>query len=107
MDTDCVLLLGIFLVNHPLWILYSSGTTGLPKGVVIPQSQIMGGALLLSLAGSVPVEVSRHDSRYPHSTTVIVVLPTGGVVDISYGYPLGFNRSVECALAIHAPQEWR
>ena len=63
--------------------------------------------LLLSLAGSEPVEVTRHDSNTPHTVTVIVVLPTGGVVDVSYGYPISFNRAFECAIAIHAPQEWR
>ena len=63
--------------------------------------------LLLSLAGSVPVEVTRHDSNTPHTVTVIVVLPTGGVIDVSYGYPISFNRAFECAIAIHAPQEWR
>ncbi len=34
-----------------MMIMYSSGTTGLPKGVVIPQMQIVGGALLLQFAG--------------------------------------------------------
>jgi crotonobetaine/carnitine-CoA ligase len=32
-------------------VMYTSGTTGPPKGVVIPQGQILGGPLLLSLAG--------------------------------------------------------
>lgn len=64
--------------------------------------------LLLSLvAGADPVEVVRYDSSTPHTVTVIVVLPTGGVVDVSYGYPISFNRAFECAIAIHAPQEWR
>ena len=53
--------------------------------------------LLLSLAGGDLVEIVRH----------IVVLPTGGVVDVSYGYPISFNRAFECAIAIHAPQAWR
>lgn len=64
--------------------------------------------LLLSLAGvAEPVEVPRHDADTPHTVTVIVVLPTGSVVDVSYGYPISFNRAFECAIAIHAPQEWR
>lgn len=37
-----------------MMIMYSSGTTGLPKGVVIPQMQIMGGPLLLQFAGVGP-----------------------------------------------------
>lgn len=63
--------------------------------------------LLLFLAGGDLVEVVRHNSNTPHTVTVIVVLPTGGVVDVSYGYPISFNRAFECALAIHAPQAWR
>lgn len=60
--------------------------------------------LLLSLLpGPELVEVARYDSNTPHTCTVIAVLPTGGVVDVSYGYPISFNRSVECALAIHSP----
>jgi hypothetical protein len=63
--------------------------------------------LSLSLGGSEPVEFPRFDSSTPNTVTVLAVLPHGAVVDISYGYPISFNRAMECALAIHAPQEWR
>ncbi len=39
-----------------MMIMYSSGTTGLPKGVMIPQMQIMGGQLLLQFAGVGPAD---------------------------------------------------
>lgn len=62
--------------------------------------------LTLSLGNAAPTAFERYDTASPHATTVLVVLPHGAVVDVSYGYPLSFNRAVECALAIHAPAEW-
>lgn len=40
-----------------MMIMYSSGTTGLPKGVLLPQAQIMGGPVLLQFAGVRPDDV--------------------------------------------------
>jgi acetoacetyl-CoA synthetase len=52
--------------NHPLWVLYSSGTTGLPKPIV--QSQ--GGILLEHLKGlGLHLDVTPHDRFFWFTTT--------------------------------------
>jgi hypothetical protein len=64
--------------------------------------------LLLSvLPNAELVEVARYDSNTPQTCTVIAVLSNGAVVDVSYGYPISFNRCVECALTIHSPFQKR
>lgn len=40
-----------------MMVMYTSGTTGLPKGVTIPQAQVLGGGLLCGFAGLNPDDV--------------------------------------------------
>ena len=50
--------------NHPLYILYSSGTTGVPKGVVLTQANLAANAH----------NISREHGLAPHDR-VLAVLP--------------------------------
>ena len=80
--------------DHPLWVLYSSGTTGLPKPIVHGQ----GGILLEQLKkGGLHLDAQRHDRMFWFSTTgwmmwnflVGVLLTEASIVlfDGNPGYP--------------------
>ncbi len=80
--------------DHPLWVLYSSGTTGLPKPIVHGQ----GGILLEQLKkGGLHLDAQSHDRTFWFSTTgwmmwnflVGVLLTEASIVlfDGNPGYP--------------------
>ncbi len=80
--------------DHPLWVLYSSGTTGLPKPIVHGQ----GGILLEQLKkGGLHLDAQSHDRMFWFSTTgwmmwnflVGVLLTEASIVlfDGNPGYP--------------------
>ena len=77
--------------EHPLWVLYTSGTTGLPKGLV--QSQ--GGILLEHLKSLALHQDLGADDRFFWFTTtgwmmwnyVLGILPLGGTAVIFDGSP--------------------
>jgi acetoacetyl-CoA synthetase len=80
--------------DHPLWVLYSSGTTGLPKPIVHGQ----GGILLEQLKkGGLHLDAQAHDRMFWFSTTgwmmwnfiVGVLLTEASIVlfDGNPGYP--------------------
>jgi acetoacetyl-CoA synthetase len=51
--------------GHPLWVLYSSGTTGLPKAIV----QGHGGILVEQLKKSLHLDLNREDRMFWFTTT--------------------------------------
>ncbi len=79
--------------EHPLWILYSSGTTGLPKAIV----QGHGGILLAHYSLNLQSNVTADDRFFWYTTTgwmmwniIVGVMTTGASVvlyDGSPGYP--------------------
>lgn len=77
--------------EHPLWILYSSGTTGLPKAIVHSQ----GGMLLSNLSGQILQANIKPDDRYFWYTTtgwmlwntVVGTLQTGASIILYDGSP--------------------
>ena len=76
--------------NHPLWILYSSGTTGLPKAIV----QGHGGILLSHLSVNLQANVSSNDRFFWYTTTgwmmwniVVGAMVTGASVVLYDGSP--------------------
>jgi acetoacetyl-CoA synthetase len=77
--------------DHPLWILYSSGTTGLPKGIVHGH----GGVLLeLLKANRLHLDIGPDDRFFWFSTTgwmmwnwVVSTLVTGAAVILYDGSP--------------------
>lgn len=76
--------------NHPLWILYSSGTTGLPKAIV----QGHGGILLSHLSVNLQFNITAKDRFFWYTTTgwmmwniVVGAMVTGSSVVLYDGSP--------------------
>lgn len=76
--------------NHPLWILYSSGTTGLPKAIV----QGHGGILLSQLSVNLQSDITENDRFFWYTTTgwmmwnvVLSSLLTGATAILYDGSP--------------------
>ncbi|KAL9066857.1 MAG: hypothetical protein Q9161_007276 [Pseudevernia consocians] len=67
------------------YLVYSSGTTGLPKGVMLTQRNIVAQVLMLTVAQS---ELSWKDGPRGSGDTVLAVLPFYHIYDykITYGY---------------------
>jgi acetoacetyl-CoA synthetase len=88
--------------NHPLWILYSSGTTGTPKGIVHSH----GGMLLESLkANALHYDLGPQDRLFIAASTAWVVwnmlvnaMSTGATIITYDGSPLAYGADTLFAL---------